>query len=134
MRTNATLLLAAALLITTSAARAAEPAKRYDPREAFAQADLDHNGVVDLGEFHQRIMDIFYLADGDRDGWLNPTELQQLAFPQDFGAHDKDSDGRLAMREFFRVRLGDFRSADTNDDSELSEAEVVAAYERRGPR
>ena len=119
-----------------AAAGAAEPSaqKPYDPRAAFAETDKDHDGVIDHEEFQERIVDVFYSADANKDGFLDATELKQLVFADDFAVDDRDHDGRVSMREFLRVRFLDFTSADTDGDGVLSVDEVVIAYEGKKRR
>ena len=118
----------------TSADAPATDAKRYDPHVAFAEADQNHDGVIDHEEFHERIVEVFYAADVNKDGYLDATELKRLLFPDDFTDDDKDHDGRVSMREFLRVRFVDFTRADTNDDGVLSLDEVTAAFEGKKRR
>ena len=126
------LVLTTALAYTTiPSAWGEDTATKYDPRAAFAEADTNHDGVVDHEEFHVRITEVFFSADRNKDGFLDAKELKQLAFPDDFTTDDKDADGRVSMREFMRVRLRDFTTSDKNDDGVLSVEEVVAAYEGR---
>ena len=111
MRVIGTMLLAAGLAAACPA-RAGDAAK-YDPRAAFAECDTNHDGVVDHEEFHRRMVEIFFHADRNKDGFLDAAELKELVFPDDFTVDDKDRDGRVSMREFMRVRLHDFDEADT---------------------
>ncbi len=119
------------LLLVAGAARAADGSKeqRADPRAAFEQSDTNHDGVIDHEEYQARITEVFFFADKNKDGWLEPDELDVLVFADDFKADDKDRDGRVSMREFLRVRFRDFAKADTNDDGVLELDEVVATYE-----
>ena len=134
MRVTGTLIVAAWLVLAGSLALADDQAKKYDPRAAFAEADKNHDGVVDHEEFHERIVEVFYSADVNRDGFLDAVELKRLTFPDDFTADDKDKDGRVSMREFLRVRFHDYDAADTNDDGVLSVDEVIVAFEGKKPR
>lgn len=129
MRLTVTLILTAGLLAACPVTRAADQARKHDPRAAFAETDTNRDGAVDHEEFHLRIVEIFFLADANRDGFLDATELKGLAFPDDFTEDDKDRNGRVSMREFLRVRFDDFDAADTDDDRMLSLDEVVVAYE-----
>ena len=106
----------------------------YDPRKAFAEADTDGNGVIDRGEFNARIVEVFYFADVDKDGFLSPEEQKRLVFPDDFKDDDTDHDGRISLREFLRIRFADFDKADTNHDGVLSLDEVIAVYEGKKSR
>ena len=118
----------------TSADAPASDAKRYDPRAAFAEADQNHDGAIDHEEFHERIVEVFFSADRNKDGYLDVTEMKVLLFPDAFTVDDKDADGRVSMREFLRVRFQDFIKSDRNDDGVLSVEEVTAAFEGRRAR
>jgi len=135
MRTTSILIVAAAVALTGLASRAADaPAThdpKYDPRAAFEQTDTNHDGVVDHEEFQQRLTDVYFGADVNKDGFLDPKELTALSFPEDFTTDDKDKDGRVSMHEFFRVRFRSFEDADLDDDGVLSREEVIAAFEKR---
>jgi hypothetical protein len=133
MRVTAMLTLATGLLFAASGARA-EEAPKYDPRGAFAETDANRDGAVDHGEFQVRIVEIFYGADADKDGFLDPRELKRLTFPDDFTDDDKDRNGRVSLREFLRVRFHDYEVADGDRDGALSSEEVVAAFEGRKKR
>lgn len=134
MRVTGTVIVAAGLALAGTLVHADEQAKTYDPRAAFAESDTNHDRVVDHEEFHARIVEVFYSADANKDGFLDATELKQLAFPEDFTANDKDRDGRVAMREFLRIRFDDYDVADKNGDGVLSIDEVVAVYEVKKSR
>jgi Ca2+-binding EF-hand superfamily protein len=134
MRVTGTVIVAAGLALAGTLVRADEQSKAYDPRAAFAESDTNRDGVVDHEEFHARIVEVFYSADANKDGFLDATELKQLAFPEDFTANDKDRDGRVAMREFLRIRFDDYDVADKNGDGVLSIDEVVAVYEVKTSR
>jgi Ca2+-binding EF-hand superfamily protein len=134
MRATTIVMLAAALVLARTATAADGDPRKQDPRAAFAETDLNRDGAVDHAEFQERIHFIFFAADGNKDGFLDATELKQLAFPEDFTANDKDKNGRVSMREFLRVRFNDFTVADQNDDGVLAVEEVVDAYEGRKRR
>jgi len=111
-----------------SLAFAEEPAKKYDPRAAFAETDRNHDGVIDHEEFQERITEVFYSADTNKDGVLDAVELKQLVFPDDF---KKDAAGHVTLHEFLRVRFHDYELADKNHDGVLEIDEVVEAYETK---
>ena len=134
MRAITVLVVAAGIALAGVLVHADDAAKKSDPRAAFAESDLNHDGSIDHGEFQTRMVEVFYFADVNKDGFLDPSELKRLAFPEDFTDDDKDRDGRVSMREFLRVRFHDFDLADTNHDGELSLEEVVTVYEGKKHR
>src|SRR4029450_7636975 len=107
MRTPHLRILAAGLVAAGSPALAADASPKHDPRAAFKESDTNGDGVVDHGEYHARIVEVFYFADVNKDGFLDPNELKALAFPEDFKDDDKDANGRVSLREFLRVRFVD---------------------------
>lgn len=123
------------LALASSAAAEEGKAQPYDPRRAHAEADANDDGGVDRAEFHSRMVEIFFFADSDRDGFMTWPELEKaVAFPEDFRGADADGDERISLYEFVRVRFADFDTVDANRDGLLSVEEVVAVFERGGVR
>jgi hypothetical protein len=134
MTTRITLALALLVAVAAAAARAGQPAATPtlgDPRAAFAETDRNHDGVVDHEEFQERLVEVFYFADADKNGVLDAGELQRLPFGDDFRRDDKDADGTVTLHEFLRVRFKDYDAADANHDGVLELDEVVTTYERK---
>ena len=118
----------AALLLSAAGARAQQPA--YDPHKAFQEADTNHDGSIDLGEFHERLVNVFFLGDRNKDGKLSRDEYDAVVvIREEYGDVDRDEDGMISQTEFIRVRLPLFKQSDTNDDGKLAEQEITAAYE-----
>ena len=101
----------------------------HDPRAAFAAADENHDGRLDHEEFHHRIVQIFYFADDDRDGYVSNGQLKTFDEALLFVIADLDGDGRLSLYEFINARFVNFREADDDASGTLSVDEVVAAFE-----
>lgn len=95
-------------------------------QEAHRSADRDGNGLVDLREFHDRMVDVFFLKDADRNGRLEPAELP-AANAELLRSADRNGDGSLALEEFLAARAIDFEAADQNADGGLS-VEEAARY------
>ena len=128
-RAMTTFLAAVAVLVLTDAARAAGAETPYDPRAAFAEVDTNHDGQIDIEEFHSRIVEVFYKADVDKDGVMTVTEYEGLPFSGAFEHADPNGDGKISLPEFVTIRFHQFENADSNHDTQLSVDEVVTAYE-----
>jgi len=115
--------LAAAVLLWAMAD--APSAAAAEATEDFAVTDRNSDGFIDRGEFHQRMVELFYFADGDRDGRLVPAELPRVDKGAFSGA-DRNGDGVLSLTEFTEARAVDFGQVDADGDGLLSRAEVDA--------
>ena len=98
-----------------------------DADTAFAEADTDSNGRIDHVEFHQRMVEVFYFADRDRDGYLAGTEIEQTGRSNP-AAGDANADGKVSMKEMIDDAFDRFDAGDLNDDEGLDIEEVRAAY------
>ena len=98
-----------------------------DANVAHTQADTNGDGGIDHSEFHHRMVEVFYFADGDRDGYLAGIEIARTG-RENPAAGDTNSDERVSLKEFIDEAFERFEAGDTNDDEELSLAEVRAAY------
>lgn len=125
------ILLVIATLVLASGVRAQNPAKPYDPKAAFIETDKNGDGQIDIEEFHERLVDVFYSVDRNKDGFLSEDEFMLLPYPEGFKEADKDGDGRVSLPEFLAIRFHQFEEADTNHDGQLSLEEVIAAFEGR---
>ncbi len=131
--TRNSILLACALVTAVAAAARAEAPAGYDVRAAFAEADQNSNGSIEIDEYYDRLVEIFFAGDANKDGFLSREELARtVVIPESFEQADRDADGRVSRREFVRVRLPLFLQLDTDGDGELSFAEVTAALAERG--
>ncbi len=99
-------------------------------RQQFQETDRNGDGRIDREEFHRRSVDLFYLLDKDRKGYLMIGDLKGLP-GQDFKAADREGDGKLTLEEFINGRFGNFDAADTNGDGVLTLAEIEVYVNRR---
>ena len=70
------LLFLGSLAIAIAAAPGASRAGAEGVKESMKQADRNGDGKIDRGEFHQRMVDVFYQMDANRDGYLVQSELK----------------------------------------------------------
>lgn len=103
-------------------------AQDAEPRKAVAVADRNEDGEVDRREFGDRIVDVFFMLDVDKDGRLVPSELSGLT-PAEFRRADTNGDGALQLEEFLEARSADFERADADGDGTLTASEI-RAYDR----
>lgn len=113
----------AAVLLLAGAVGA--PPALADAQADFTITDRNSDGFIDKGEFHQRMVELFFFADADRDGRLLPVELPGVPAGVFRGA-DRDGDGSLSLAEFTEARAADFGQVDRDGDGLLSRAEVDA--------
>lgn len=128
--TRTRLALALFALLAPSLAQAAPPAE-YDVQAAFAETDANKDGAIEVDEYYDRLVEIYFHGDGDKNGTLDGAEFTRaIVIEEDFAQVDVDADGKVTRREFVRARLSLFWTSDTDGDGALSLAEVRAALER----
>lgn len=118
-----------ALLALAAAPTAMPPAHAAQPGpESFDQTDLDHNGRIDRAEYQRRMVEVFYFADTNKDGFVTVAELEAIekVDPKAFKKADRNGDGKLTVDEFVTYRMIQFDEADTNKDGVLTREEVEA--------
>jgi len=95
-----------------------------DLETAFDEVDLNNDGVIDEYEFRQRMTEVFFFKDVDRDGFLTTDEVDGIDDAA-FAAADTDGDGRLSLAEYLEARMADFHSADVDGEGVLTRDEVL---------
>ena len=116
-------------LLAGDAARA-QQSQPYDPHKAFKEADKNKDGAIEMSEFYERITDVFFIGDTNKDGKLSKDEYDAVVVTRtDFVTVDKNGDGFVSESEFIATRIPLFEQADKNKDGKLSEDEVTSMYE-----
>ena len=101
-------------------------AERMDANSTMTLVDKNKDGRIDREEFHQRMTEVFFFADVDKDGQLTYAELVTVdnTDPVAFKRADRDGNGKLSLYEFMYVIHRDFDAADRNGDGVIDMQEL----------
>ena len=80
-------------------------AAAQDASANYHVTDRDDNAAIDRQEYQQRMIDVFYFADKNKDGVVTIEELAviETVDPVAFKKADKNGDGKLTVIEFVDV-------------------------------
>lgn len=101
-------------------------------RNAFAAADANADGAMDVNEFVANTIYLFKEMDKDRDGYLSMQEwsIDKSGDAVDrFRLVDRNSDGRISAGEAVADKMIQFFDADSNHDGVVTLDELLR-YER----
>jgi Ca2+-binding EF-hand superfamily protein len=101
-----------------------------DAKTWVQEHDKNGDGKIDREEFHQAVIEAFFLRDVNKDGYLSTEELIVIT-PEARILLQSKPDGKMTLAEFLNALHKDFTAADTNDDGLLT-AEEIVIYMRRG--
>lgn len=117
-------LLIISIVLTTAAFGA--DIYRMDAAEVMATSDKNKDGRIDREEYHQRMTEVFFFIDADKDGNLTMTEIEAAGKvdPERFMAVDRNGDQTLSLREYLNGLNNDFDAADSDKDGTLDMEEL----------
>jgi Ca2+-binding EF-hand superfamily protein len=97
-------------------------------REAVIEScDKNRDSRIDREEYFVRMTDVFFLADGDKNGYLDMKEILAAvpdADPERVKSADANRDGKIDLHELQNALSKDFERADRNGDGVLDKDEV----------
>jgi Ca2+-binding EF-hand superfamily protein len=97
-------------------------------REALIKScDKNGDGQIDREEYFERITEVFFLADANKDGYLEMSEILAAvpdANPERIKSADTNGDGKIDLHELQNALSKDFDRADLNGDGVLDKDEV----------
>lgn len=111
----------------------AQPINEEAVRKAFAEADANNDGYLNLDEYVGHVIYVFKRVDTNGDRVVTVEEA--IAFnPAHNAANtkqiDRNGDGKLSVGEVAAVKVIDFFEMDTNRDGVVTVEELLI-YERR---
>jgi Ca2+-binding EF-hand superfamily protein len=124
--------IAAALVLGTVGA---QQSREADIRMAFAAADANRDGGLDVNEFVANAIYLFRQMDDNRDGHISLQEWStHVRGPSadSFRAADRNGDGKISVGEAVAGKMIEFFDTDANRDGVITIDELLA-YERSVP-
>jgi Ca2+-binding EF-hand superfamily protein len=127
------LLLAIASLFAADTAWAKE-GQSMNSEEILDITDLNGDGRIDIEEYRNRVTDVYFFLDNDKDGVLTVVEIQKSMPNIDPAVIDKadvNGDANITIYEFRYVLYKDFDAQDKNQDGSLDKQEMKDMMEAK---
>jgi Ca2+-binding EF-hand superfamily protein len=114
------------VLVMISGAAFGADISHMDAATTMAMSDKNDDNRLDREEYHERMTEVFFFMDTDRDGQLTISEFRAVeeVDPQRFEAADRDGNHSLSLYEFLYALHHDFEAADRNSDGTLDMEEL----------
>lgn len=97
---------------------------------AFADADQNGDGALNVDEYVGHFVSLFGGVDADRDGRVSKSDVPQVD-PARFDEADANGDGYVSLGEAVAERMGLFFDIDGNRDGALSVEEIMVFEKER---
>jgi len=99
---------------------------RMDAAATVALSDKNGDSRIDREEYHQRMTEVFFFIDANKDGSLTLDELKVVedVDPAKFKAVDRDGNQSLSLHEYLYALHNDFDEADRDKDGTLDVDEL----------
>ena len=132
---KAALVIAAVGAATLIGSAGAQQVNEVELRKAFAIADVNGDGYIDVNEYVAQVIYIFRQIDVNKDGSITVQEWAAYNpgySPERFKSADRNGDGKISLGEAVGAKMIEFFDIDTNRDGAISVEELIV-YERSLP-
>ncbi len=103
-----------------------------DWKTRFRAHDRNGDGRIDRAEFQEWMIEVFYIRDRDRKGYLVLGDIRGVMAPETLKAINRRGDGKLSLGEFLNAVFVDFDAADVNKNGSLTIEEIEVYIQRSG--
>jgi len=117
--------LVGALALCAAGAAADDHVNAERIEAAFAAADANDDGIVNVDEFVGYVVREFHARESEIDGMLVRGDVANLTDAR-YGEIDRDGDGRLSLGEVVGDAMIVFFGADASNDGVLTLTEILA--------
>jgi len=127
------LLLAIVSLIAADTAWAKE-GQSMNSEEIIDISDLNGDDRINIEEYRNRITDVYFFLDANKDGKLTVVEIQKSIpnlDPDVIDNADVNDDTIITIYEFRYVLYKDFDAMDQNQDGNLDKQEMKTMMEEK---
>jgi hypothetical protein len=77
----------------------------------FDVTDTNHDGKITADEYRARMVEVFFLLDQGKKGYLVKGDIPGVS-DEAFRGANKKGDGKLSLEEYIDARMADFTAAD----------------------
>jgi len=124
------LILVAVCVCLATPTAAQQPSAKPDWKEGFKAHDTNRDGRIDRAEFHEWMVDVFFMRDNGHKGYLVYEDVKDVMTPENFKAHDLNGNGKITLPEFLNATFQDFAAADVRGNGALTMEEIQAYISR----
>jgi len=117
------------LALSAAHTATAQEASREKLAAAFAEADNNHDGYINVDEYVAYMVRAFAGLDLDRDRLLVPSDIPKTT-PERFARIDRNGDGKISLGEGVAEKMIDYFAIDTDEDGVFTLEELLA-YEHK---
>ena len=101
-----------------------------DWKARFQSHDRNKDNRIDRAEFQEWMIEVFYIRDKDRKGYLVIEDVREYMRSEVFRAVNRKGDGKLNLQEFLNALFVDFDAADVSRNGAVTVEELEAYIKR----